>query len=145
MGPHRSLRLNLLLDKPAPGAIGRVGWVTSWTIVAITLLASPVKLCLVAALLHVPCPGCGLTRAAFAMARGDLARAFSFHPLSIVIVPIVLCVAGAQALDYVRTGSAWSHGRRGEWTEGLFAAIAVLLVLVWIARLCGAFGGPVAV
>jgi hypothetical protein len=145
VGPHGSLRLNLLLDKPAPGAIARAGWVASATIVALALLASPVKLCLVATLLHVPCPGCGLTRAAFAMARGDVARAFAFHPLAIVLVPVVLFIAGAQALDFVRTGSAWSRGGRGRWTEVLLAALAVLLVVVWVARLCGAFGGPVAV
>ncbi len=145
MGPHGSIRLNLLLDKPAPGAIARAGFVASASAALLVVLALPVKLCMVATLLHIPCPGCGLSRAAFAMARGDVTRALDFHPLSIVIVPMVAWIAGAQALHYVRTGSAWPAGRLGKWTEGLVAAMAVLLIVVWVARLCGAFGGPVAV
>lgn len=145
MGPLGSVRLNLLLDKPAPGASTRAGLVGLGAIAGFALLAAPIKLCLVAALLHVPCPGCGLTRAAFAMARGDVSRAVAFHPLSIVVIPIVASILAVQAFSYVRTGSAWSAGRIGKWTEVLLAATALLLVVVWIARLCGAFGGPVAV
>jgi hypothetical protein len=103
------------------------------------------KLCLVATLLHVPCPGCGLTRAAFALARGDLARAFSLHPLSLVLVPMLAWVGASHALRYVRTGSAWGDARPSRVTEVALAAMALLLVVIWIARLFGALGGPVPV
>jgi hypothetical protein len=105
----------------------------------------PIKLCLVAAVFHVPCPGCGLTRAAFALARGDLGAAYSLHPMSLVVIPFVTIVIGAHAVKYVRTGRAWTDARLSRATELLFAATALLLVAVWVARLYGFFGGPVAV
>ncbi len=103
------------------------------------------KLCPVARLFHVPCPGCGLTRAALAIARGDVIRALALHPLSVVVVPVVGFVAAAHAYRYVRTGSAWSRARGSRSSEAALAALALLLIAVWIARFFGWFGGPVAV
>jgi len=39
----------------------------------------------------IPCPGCGLTRAMAALARGELLLALHFHPFA----PLVLAEAGA--------------------------------------------------
>src|SRR5262245_19726924 len=103
VGSHGGVFLNVSLERPGAGA--RAGLVLGSGLVAFGLLVSPFKLCLVAALLHVPCPGCGLTRAAFAMARGDLAHAVALQPLSVVIVPMLAWIAATHALRYVRTGS----------------------------------------
>lgn len=36
-----------------------------------------------------PCPGCGLTRAGFALLRGDFKRAFQMHPFIYAIAALV--------------------------------------------------------
>jgi hypothetical protein len=61
------------------------------------------------------------------------------------VIPFVACVLAAHAIRYVQTGSAWTDTRLTRTTEVLVAATAVLLVAVWVARLYGFFGGPVAV
>ncbi len=38
----------------------------------------------------IPCPGCGMTRAALALLRLDFADAFSWHPMIFAIVPYAL-------------------------------------------------------
>jgi hypothetical protein len=136
VGSHR--RVFLLITKRAV-AVALCG------ALAAALLLSPVKVCVVAWLLHVPCPGCGLTRAALAMARGDFARATALHPLAIVLVPLVALVLGRHALSYVRTGSAWTGTRANRWSEYLGAALVFSLLFVWIARFFGFWGGPVPV
>jgi len=45
-------------------------------------LASFVPGCPLHALTGVPCPGCGTTRAALALARGDVPAAFGWNPLA---------------------------------------------------------------
>jgi hypothetical protein len=145
VGPDGSVQLNFVLHRPATGALARTGVVAALAVLALALLAAPVKLCLVAAVLHVPCPGCGLTRAAFAMASGDFTRAFALHPLSLVLVPALGWIGSVHALRYVRTGRAWTDARSSPWSEGLLAALALLVVAVWIARLFGFFGGPVSI
>jgi hypothetical protein len=145
VGPARNRELNVPLAKPATTTLARTGVVAALAAVALGVLVLPVRLCLVATLFHVPCPGCGLTRAAFAMARGDLGGAFALHPMSLFLVPLLAVVVSAHALRYVRTGSAWNARRLNATSEALFAALALLLVAVWIARWFGWFGGPVSV
>jgi hypothetical protein len=128
----------------SPGALRRAAIVAAWGTVATTLLLAPIRLCLVATLFHVPCPGCGMTRAALALLHGDVARAFALHPLSIVLVPFVGTILVRQVGSYIRTGNAWSH-RLPRWIEPVAAGLVVLLLGVWIARWCGALGGPVSV
>lgn len=45
--------------------------------------------CPVKHFLGVSCPGCGMTRACFSALRFDFAAAFYYHPLWIVMLPLV--------------------------------------------------------
>jgi len=128
-----------------PGALRRASIVAVGGTALFALLLSPFKLCLVARVFHVPCPGCGMTRAAVAMAHGDVAGAFALHPLSLVLVPLAIAVAAVQVARYVRTGSAWNAAPLSRGTELASAALVLLLLGVWVARLFGYFGGPVPV
>jgi hypothetical protein len=73
------------------------------------------------------CPTCGLTRGTVALARGDLALAFRYNPLSLV-VPVVVAALG------VRQVVGWTRGRwvnvrfrpsRLSWASGV-VGLAVL-------------------
>jgi hypothetical protein len=107
------------------------------------VLLSPVKLCFMANALHVPCPGCGMTRATLALLRGDLALALALHPLSPVIAPVTIGLFVTQALSYVRTGEPFGTRRVPRTLERLAAFLVMLLFGVWLARFFGCFGGPV--
>lgn len=45
------------------------------------------------------CPGCGMTRAAHALAHGDLPGALAMNPLMVVAIPLLALLA-AQALGW---------------------------------------------
>ena len=92
---------------------------------------------------HRACPGCGMTRAVWLLARGDVRGSLAMHPLA---VPSVL------ATSLVVLAVAWWILRRGtfaEITRDRFARVAVVtfvavnaaLVVLWIARAFGALGG----
>jgi hypothetical protein len=130
-----------------PGAPKRAAGLALVACIALAacVLFSTVRTCPMAIVLRVPCPGCGMTRAALALARGDLSAAWRLHPLSIVVVPAVLAFLAANAWSFVARGelakSAWM-GRAG--TPVLWV-LAALMTAVWIARFFGWHGGPVAV
>lgn len=105
-----------------------------------------VPLCPLARFAHLPCPGCGLTRASLALLHGDLSTALSLHPLAPLVTPIVGVTMGAHLLSYVREGTLLSlEGKRARWANALLVATAAAMFCLWIARFLGAFGGPVPV
>lgn len=108
-------------------------------LVALGLLDTP--LCLTAALFHLPCPGCGLTRATLLLLHGQWRAAMALHPLAPLVSPLVIGGLGYVAVRYVVTGKT-TVSRAFVWVA---AGLSVALFLLWVARWLGAFGGPVPV
>lgn len=107
-------------------------------------------ICPTAAVLGIPCPGCGLTRATLALLHGDLRGALRFHPLVLVIAPLYIGVIVQAIVSYVRVDRParrqnprpWLATRAASYAGG---ALLVLILGVWSARFLGYFGGPVPV
>ena len=72
-----------------------------------------------------------MTRAAHAALHGDVANAFYFNPLGMVLLPLAMVGVGIEIAGWVR-GRALPFrlnvGARGGWV------IVVLLVSFWIMR-----------
>jgi hypothetical protein len=112
-------------------------------VAAMLLFGAP--MCPVAILTHHPCPGCGMTRAAWALLHGDVSTSLHLHPLAGAIVPIVVVSMARSALGFVRTG-AWGAGdAAGAWMTPIAFVLVLAMLGVWIARFFGFLGGPVAV
>ena len=85
------------------------------------------SVCFTRRFLHFSCPGCGLTRAFGALARGDFAAAWRFHPLAFVFFFEALAawvVWGLVALRRLRRPSAW-------FVNWALVVQGSLLVVVW--------------
>jgi hypothetical protein len=101
-----------------------------------------VPICPSAALAHVPCPGCGLTRATKALLHADLAGAMAFNPLAPVVSPLLVLAAAYAIYAYVVRGRVDAD----RWGAGpLLVVVMAALTIVWGARWFGYFGGPVPV
>ena len=107
------------------------------------LLAAKAVPCGFAALTHHPCPGCGSTRAVLALVSGDLDGVLRYNPFGPVMA-VVLGVLVMQAVASVlREGDLRRVG--GPALTRTVMVVAGLETAIWIARFCGAFGGPVPV
>ena len=73
----------------------------------------------------VPCPGCGLSRALFALLRLDFAAAFRYHPMIYVLPPVAL---------YTLFGKKPLLGSKTCERVLLWGTMA-LWAAVWLARL----------
>lgn len=103
-----------------------------------------VPTCPLARIAHVPCPGCGLTRATLALLRGDISTALSLHPLAPLVAPLVAVALTANLVSYVRTGTLFSlQGKPARFANVLLVGTAAAMFVLWVARFFGAFGGPV--
>lgn len=94
--------------------------------------------------LGIPCPSCGLLRATRFVVAGQWQRAFAMHPLSWFVVPLVAAIFVVELVGFARDGR-WGAFRRLPYADGVLVATAASMMLVWLARFAGAFGGPVAV
>lgn len=76
----------------------------------------------------IPCPGCGMLRAFFALLRLDFSDAFYYHPLVFLMIPVgVYCVLNKLGVYSFKKN-----------TETVFlVALAVAFAAVYILRLTG--------
>lgn len=61
-----------------------------------TFVGCPSKL-----LLHIPCPGCGMTRATLCLLQGDILLAVWYNPNSVIFIPFVLIEALVGFVDLI--------------------------------------------
>ncbi len=111
------------------------------------LLAAAQVPCGFARIFHMPCPGCGSTRAMLALASGDLHGVLHFNPLAPFMTLLVVVLAGQALASVLATGTFRRVGDGGLGTlvsRGMLV-VAALEVLVWVARFGGLLGGPVPV
>lgn len=47
---------------------------------------------------HIPCPGCGITRAYLSVLSLDFKSAFQYHPLFFTVVPTILYISHRSVL-----------------------------------------------
>jgi len=98
-------------------------------------------ICVWAIVLREPCPGCGMTRAAIALAHLDVDAALALNPLALAVVPASLWLVTEAVVLYVLRGRT-KLGEPLRRNVGLSLCFA--LAVVWALRkVLGAFGGPV--
>ena len=102
-------------------------------LVSLLLGVSPEKLAFCPCPFHlltgIDCPGCGMTRACIALARGEIGRALQYNPLSIGLI----IFAGAFALLPDRIRRFWRN--LPDKIHVLFTASLLALILgFWAYR-----------
>jgi hypothetical protein len=112
-------------------------------------------LCPSASVFGWPCPGCGLVRATLALFSGDVSRAVHFHPLVLIVAPLVIILAarGGWRLFGSLRGVAYTSPLLarfdpllvGRAARALGTALLAALIGIWAFRFAGWFGGPVPV
>ena len=104
-------------------------FVLALVVVGAVVLAAHVAgivLCPIRRFAGIPCPGCGSTRAAMLLLRGEFAAAAAMNPLAVAL--------------FALAPAWWLLFRRRKWSRGArvaFLAIAVLAVAAnWAWLLC---------
>ena len=132
---------------PRPVRIRRAAAAALGFAAAFALLYAGAFPCVFAKLTQHPCPGCGSTRSVLALLHGDLHGVLAFNPFGPAIA-MLLGILGVQTLvSLLRWGDVRdaASGRMGDIMKRLLLVLAVLEVVLWIARFLGMFGGPVPV
>jgi len=102
--------------------------------------------CGFARMFHIPCPGCGMTRAVMLLMAGDWRGSLHMHPLALPVLAAGATFALATVwTTYVHGWPMVHKSRLGRASlVGLGVAYAASIIL-WALRWLGLFGGPVSV
>ncbi|MGH8872616.1 MAG: DUF2752 domain-containing protein [Acidimicrobiia bacterium] len=87
-------------------------------------------LCPFALCTGIACPGCGMTRAASHLIRGDLTAALGYHPL----VPLIASMSVGGWVWYVLRRAGRARPLPAKWLNTILIGTGVLLLGVWLAR-----------
>jgi hypothetical protein len=81
------------------------------------------------------CPGCGMTRATFAVLHGRMGEAFRMNPLGMILLPVAFVGIGLEMLGWMRgrpLSVRLNFGIAGTWwVVGAIFAFWVLRNLPW--------------
>jgi hypothetical protein len=98
--------------------------------------------CPLAALYHIPCPGCGMTRAIALLATGHVRDSFRMNALAAPVLAVSVALAIATFSQDRPAAEARLRFRLAITATIVTYGAAVAL---WILRWFGLFGGPVPV
>ncbi len=73
------------------------------------------------------CPGCGMTRASYATLHGNIAQAFRFNPVGMILLPLALVAIGIELIGWVRGKPLPFRIRTGKWG----ATVLLAIILAW--------------
>jgi hypothetical protein len=98
--------------------------------------------CPLAALYHIPCPGCGMTRAILLLAAGHVRDSLRMNALA---APVLATSVALAVAAFASDGRAATRPPR--LRIALVATVATYgaAVALWALRWFGLFGGPVPV
>ncbi len=85
----------------------------------------------------VPCPGCGLSRALHALARGDVFSAAAYHLYAFLFPPVFLLLAGGAFLGGRSRDVFLRAVSRVERELSPISVATVVFFAYWIIRLVG--------
>lgn len=77
------------------------------------------------------CPGCGMTRATYAMLHGRIGEAFAFNPVGMILLPLAMIALGIEVLGWVRGKPLPIRLNPGRWGATFLCAV---LIVWWVMR-----------
>jgi Protein of unknown function (DUF2752) len=125
-----------------PYPLRALGILAAWGLCALPPALGAMR-CPVALFTHHACPGCGMTRAARLLLHGDLAGSLHMHAFALPQLFATGLVVLATTWAAYRTGTPTDMlaSPVGRAAAKLFVAAQALLLLYYLARAVGAFGG----
>lgn len=95
-------------------------------IIALVFYACGIRICPFYNVFHMPCPGCGCTRAFAALLRGDISRSWEYNPA-------VLCILSFSLITYPFRSTLKEYAQRHPLAVGII--VIMIAAALWMRNL----------
>lgn len=92
----------------------------------------PVFACLFKVITGYPCPGCGGTRAAYALLNGDLLGALYINPISCVLILFYIMMLVWAIRDGYRKDNTLYRFLTKQWDYRILIFVSGVILAVWV-------------
>jgi len=86
--------------------------------------------CFFRKLTGLECPGCGMTRATYAVLHGHFMEAFRLNPVGFILFPLAMIGLSFEVLGWVRGKDDFFRLSVGKWGSIIIAAILIIWGIV---------------
>ena len=93
-----------------------------------------IRICFIYNLFHIPCPGCGATRASIELLKGNVVEAIKYNPLPLVITIILIIILLWNIIDYIRKKKTFKIYIE-KYKKIIIALSVILTIIIWIINL----------
>ncbi len=93
-----------------------------------------IRICLIYNVFHIPCPGCGSTRAAIELLKGNLLSSIQYNPIPFLLVIICSIVILWNVMDYIRKKKTFKAFIQ-KYKKIIISLSIIITVIVWIMNL----------
>ena len=92
------------------------------------------RICLFYNIFHIPCSGCGITRAMYLLIKGKIYESFQYSIMPIVIIPLYLILIIWNLLDVKRKTDTFTQFTK-KYKKILILIATILTISIWIINI----------
>ncbi len=111
--------------------------ISLWSVFSIPNHKTLITICPVKNLTGYSCPGCGLSRSIVFAAHGDFSHAFYYHPLWIIVLPLMIAFGSYHLVSLIinkRLNTDHLLVRKFKLGQ-LLLLLALLFIIIWFGIL----------
>lgn len=93
-----------------------------------------IRICFIYNLFHIPCPGCGCTRASIELLKGNIINSIKYNPLPLLLIIICSIVILWNVIDYIRKKKTFEEFIE-KYKQIIIMISIIITIIVWIINL----------
>ncbi len=93
-----------------------------------------IRICFIYNLFHIPCPGCGCTRAFIELLKGNINKSIEYNPLPLLLAIICVIIVLWNIIDYIRKEQTFKLFVK-KYQKIIILLSIILTIIVWVINL----------
>lgn len=96
------------------------------------------RICLIYNIFHIPCSGCGITRATYFLLKGNIHESLKYSIMPIIIIPLYSIIIVWNVLDLIKKTDTFNSFTK-RYKKVLIIITTIITIVIWIMNINNPF------